>query len=509
MLVYDATKTSHEEASATIATGEIEGLAGPSLLHDPIPGFYFLNCSLHAKEIEDIRSMKCPVENCEQPFPTGKKLFNHLVSAHKVQMCELCYEHRPLFLCEQTLYQSKSDLNAHMKREHTLCMFCRQNVFDPSQLYIHMRDNHRSCPHCPRRFEFRYYKDEVELKIHVKNAHYICPICDSLEAAFPSHGLFADHMLAIHGRTVSNRVGLGQFLAQEHGIAQYIDLQTVDDNDDDYDGVNGFGDFDIHPQDHMRSSRRGRSSRNSNSRDDYRLSAVESHRNPLMIPPNMRVAGRVTGTGTFTMDSDCLALEQYCESLQRERGSSSRNNRDIRNMNNEEAFPSLSSALSESSLADKDESSGQSMKVSGVGKERIQLYVGNLPDDFDEEVLQNIIEAFGGQSIGIRLAIDKRTDKMKGFGYVDFENLEDATTVMNNMSEYEIDGKKLKVEIVEHKKKATSEENPLAVLARQEREKKAAEAKKQRELQEEQDRRRRERQRQLAEAMGILLQLIL
>ena len=106
MLVFDPDKTTHDEAVATIATGEIEGLCGPSLVHDPIAGLHYLDCPGHAKDMENIRSMRCPVKGCDQPFPTEKKLFSHLNTVHKLNICTLCHEHRPLFLYEHTLYQS-------------------------------------------------------------------------------------------------------------------------------------------------------------------------------------------------------------------------------------------------------------------------------------------------------------------------------------------------------------------------------------------------------------------
>ena len=49
--------------------------------------------------------------------------------------------------------------------------------------------------------------------------------------------------------------------------------------------------------------------------------------------------------------------------------------------------------------------------------------------------------------------MDKRTQRTKGFGFVDFETIEAATLVMENMSQYEIDGQQLKVDIVEKEKK--------------------------------------------------------
>ena len=77
----------------------------------------------------------------------------------------------------------------------------------------------------------------------------------------------------------------------------------------------------------------------------------------------------------------------------------------MRGTTNQELFPSLSSALSQSSLDDMNSENGQLTKVNNdtTTKDIIQVYVGNLPEDFEVEVFQNIVDAFGGQSIGIKL----------------------------------------------------------------------------------------------------------
>merc|ERR1712070_723086 len=154
----------------------------------------------------------------------------------------------------------------------------------------------------------------------------------------------------------------------------------------------------------------GARGRRSNDRSDfYSSSIVESRRNPLLIAPNMRVAGRVTGTGTFTVDEDSLALEAYCESLQRGQNGNNGRGRAMRGTSNQELFPSLSSALSQSSLDDMNSEYEQLTKVNNdtTTKDTVQMYVGNLPEDFEVEVFQNIVDAFGGQSIGIKLVMDK------------------------------------------------------------------------------------------------------
>ena len=151
-----------------------------------------------------------------------------MCSAHKISICEVCYENRTLFLFEHTLFRSKNELTNHTKMEHTMCMFCRIPVFDPALLYVHMRDCHRSCPHCPRRFEFRYYKDESMLRQHVEYAHFLCKQCNSLQASFATHGLYSDHMLSQHGVVVRNKYDLGSFLSSStRDATQYIDLQDV------------------------------------------------------------------------------------------------------------------------------------------------------------------------------------------------------------------------------------------------------------------------------------------
>ncbi|KAI9499153.1 hypothetical protein BDB00DRAFT_221107 [Zychaea mexicana] len=73
------------------------------------------------------------------------------------------------------------------------------------------------------------------------------------------------------------------------------------------------------------------------------------------------------------------------------------------------------------------------------------LFVGNLPFDATKEMLR---EAFVecGDIMNVRLGTFQDSGKCKGFGYVDFENVEDATKAIRATNKHTINGQKIRVE---------------------------------------------------------------
>ena len=76
-----------------------------------------------------------------------------------------------------------------------------------------------------------------------------------------------------------------------------------------------------------------------------------------------------------------------------------------------------------------------------------QVFVGNLPLEFDEQALDNALtEHGGGGFVGLRLTRDMR-GTFKGFGYLDFETKDAAEAMVASMNGVEIEGRPLKVDI--------------------------------------------------------------
>ncbi|KAI9278753.1 hypothetical protein BDA99DRAFT_15050 [Phascolomyces articulosus] len=73
------------------------------------------------------------------------------------------------------------------------------------------------------------------------------------------------------------------------------------------------------------------------------------------------------------------------------------------------------------------------------------LFIGNLPFDATKEKLK---EAFAecGDIMNVRLGTFEDSGKCKGFGYVDFETVEDATAAIRATNKHMMDGRKMRVE---------------------------------------------------------------
>jgi len=73
-----------------------------------------------------------------------------------------------------------------------------------------------------------------------------------------------------------------------------------------------------------------------------------------------------------------------------------------------------------------------------------KLFVGGLPWAVDDDGLKNLFESFGDIA-SARVITDRETGKSRGFGFVEFENAEDAETAMNEMDNAEVEGRSITV----------------------------------------------------------------
>lgn len=74
------------------------------------------------------------------------------------------------------------------------------------------------------------------------------------------------------------------------------------------------------------------------------------------------------------------------------------------------------------------------------------LYVGGLEEKVDEVLLRDTFIAFG-EILNVQIPRDPGTDAHRGFGFVEFEETEDAKHAMDNMMDSEIYGRVIKVNI--------------------------------------------------------------
>ncbi|ORX61394.1 RNA-binding domain-containing protein [Hesseltinella vesiculosa] len=73
------------------------------------------------------------------------------------------------------------------------------------------------------------------------------------------------------------------------------------------------------------------------------------------------------------------------------------------------------------------------------------LFIGNLPFTATKESLQEVFE-WAGPIRSVRLGTFEDSGKCKGFGYVDFETVEDATKAIRAPDKHELDDRKIRVE---------------------------------------------------------------
>lgn len=73
----------------------------------------------------------------------------------------------------------------------------------------------------------------------------------------------------------------------------------------------------------------------------------------------------------------------------------------------------------------------------------MKLYIGNLPFSIDDEGLKKIFESYGPSEVEV--IKNKFSGRSKGFGFVTFENDENATKALAEMNGKEIEGRELKI----------------------------------------------------------------
>lgn len=74
----------------------------------------------------------------------------------------------------------------------------------------------------------------------------------------------------------------------------------------------------------------------------------------------------------------------------------------------------------------------------------MNIYVGNLNYDLQEDDLKQIFSEFG-EVVSVKIITDKYTGRGKGFGFVEMSNEEDASKAIDGLNEKEVQGRNLKV----------------------------------------------------------------
>ena len=74
----------------------------------------------------------------------------------------------------------------------------------------------------------------------------------------------------------------------------------------------------------------------------------------------------------------------------------------------------------------------------------VTLYVGNISYSMKEDELKSAFGQFG-EVVSVKIIIDKRTGKSKGYGFVEMESDAGAEEALNSINGKEIGGRNIKV----------------------------------------------------------------
>ena len=367
VIVYQDNLSSHENTFDSF--GILDFSPAPGLICDESMGMIFVDCVSHYHTLDVMRSFICPIPDCSLRFAGISKLQKHLSDVHGRQMCTLCVEHRPIFVSEHRLYDSKQLIDhinappgAYVTAEqdkiggHPPCKFCNENFFDAQQLIQHMRTRHPSCPLCsPPPPLLRFYEDDHLLKHHIKQCHYICTICDN--SSFSSSSIQMDprmilsfsyltslelesHLQSQHGYTgnKASMTALCHFQTSKREIHLNSDTSSIEI---DTSSPDPYRIRHPQPQPHKNS----KNNKNHQHQHQHRkpnqslLSSSTRGGRGIEIPSHMKVAGVVTGSGLFRKDASLVSLQEYCEDQANESRRRNRNNKN-NTLSNEE-FPVL------------------------------------------------------------------------------------------------------------------------------------------------------------------------
>lgn len=80
-----------------------------------------------------------------------------------------------------------------------------------------------------------------------------------------------------------------------------------------------------------------------------------------------------------------------------------------------------------------------------------KLFVGNLSWGLDWRELKDYFKEYWEVAF-VRIVSDRETGKSRGFGFVEFENVEDAVKAKEALDGKELDGRELKIDFAQEKK---------------------------------------------------------
>lgn len=79
-----------------------------------------------------------------------------------------------------------------------------------------------------------------------------------------------------------------------------------------------------------------------------------------------------------------------------------------------------------------------------------KLFVGSISWNTTWQELKEAFSEFGNVGF-VKIVTDRETGRSKGFGFVEFETVEEATAAQEAMDGKELDGRELKVDFAQEK----------------------------------------------------------
>ncbi|KAM0353598.1 hypothetical protein ACHAPU_001611 [Fusarium lateritium] len=87
------------------------------------------------------------------------------------------------------------------------------------------------------------------------------------------------------------------------------------------------------------------------------------------------------------------------------------------------------------------------------------VFVGNIPYGLTEEQITDIFSS-AGKVERFRLVYDSETGRPKGFGFADYPDTDSASSAVRNLNDYEIMGRKLRVDFSNEQKSTDDDKDP-------------------------------------------------
>eukprot|EP00871_Galdieria_phlegrea_P005232 jgi/Galph1/570/GphlegSOOS_G5314.1 len=94
-----------------------------------------------------------------------------------------------------------------------------------------------------------------------------------------------------------------------------------------------------------------------------------------------------------------------------------------------------------------------------MATQAVRLFIGNLSWKTTSEGLKRAFEsALGSESslVNARVVMDKFSGRSRGFGFVTFENPEEAATAVNALNGKEVDGRLIRVDMARERENVDS-----------------------------------------------------